>query len=276
MPLPSLYINGQDIEALGMRIETCRGLRDIPAVSDPAITIPGRAGVMRTGAPSTVALRELVLTGNIFNSDGASRTHIDLLAKLDVLRPLFASGLLELRTVDRPTRAYTCRAPLFEVTTIGPEFVATAASFRITLQVTDPFAYDTQMSGIGFAAAATEVPLGTAPSGGILRIMGPATDPEIKYRDLTGVVRHTLKFSRTLLATDYEEIDLDLMTVHRVQSGVASNDIAALVSPSDLESFALSPEDGDALAGAYPTLECSGLTGDGNCELHYWRSWLGL
>jgi hypothetical protein len=273
MPTPSLFANGRDVEALGLRVFTCKGPWDIPQITDPTLVIPGRLGLVRTGAATQMAARTITLTGAIYRSD-APRTNADVLAMLDVLKPLLALGVLELRTATQPTRSYLCRLATFDVTMHGAAFAAGSADFSLTLTCTDPLGYDTDPSGIGFAAAPIAIPLGTGPSAGLLRIMGPATSPVVTYRDLTGAIVHTLGFTRTLLATDYEEIDLDLLKVTRVQSGVATNDIAALTS-GDLEDFVLRPEDGDALAGVYPTLECSGLTGTGNqCELLYSRGWL--
>lgn len=272
MPQPSLYLSGRSLEALGFRVETIKGPWDLPAVTDPVIAIPGRMGRMRTGQAADVAMRDIVIAGLVEEST-TLRTNADLESKLETLKALFAIGLLEVGRVNQMNRLYVTRTVGFEATVRGAALAGVTAELTVHLQAIDPLAYDAALSIIGFGATRVPIPVGSAPSGGLLRIMGPATNPVITVRRLTGDVVHTLGLTRTLAATDYEEIDLDLMRLTRFVSGVTTSDANAATS-GDIEDFSFSPEDGDALAGQYPTLECSGLTGDGNCEICYRRAWL--
>jgi hypothetical protein len=267
MALPSLTAGGYDLESLGLRVTTITGPWSIPAIVDPTVVIPGRAGVSRSGAPTTIAARTVNVAGVILERAGV-RTNADFLAKLDTLKPILAIGLLEMTQVNQPTRALELRLSSFDVIPDGPAYAAVSGSFTATFVANDVFFYSTIPSSRGFGATATAIPIGTAPSAGVIRIYGPATNPVLTVRNAAGSVVHTIGLTKTLAATDYEEIDLEATTIANYASGVKTTDDASL-SSGDIEAFCFSPEDGDVLSGSYPTIECSGLTGAGNCELVY-------
>lgn len=273
MPLPSLTVNGQDVESLGFRVETLDGPWDIPDITDATVTIPGLAGAPSVGAQTQVAARTITVTGVIVKPD-FPRTNADLVARIDTLKALFALGIVEVTLANMPTRMYTTRLTGFRIGWNGPAFQAVSAELTVTLVCRDPVAYETQPTAFGFAGVRTQVSIGNAPSANVLiRIMGPATNPVVTLRNLAGDVVHSIGLTRALLLTDYEEIDVGLMKVTRYVSGTPSNDATAVTS-GDIESFVISPEDGDPFLSLGPTIECSGLSTNGNCVLMQQRGFL--
>ena len=269
---PSLYVNGQDLEALGLHVETCTGPWDLPAITDPAIVIPNRLGRARTGAARTMAQREIALGGTIIESAGV-RTNADFEAKTETIKAILAYGILDVRFVNQPTRSYLATPTKFTVTPDGPALAAVSGTFALSFVCEDPLSYELVPDCVAFAGSPVPVPLATGPVGGVIRIMGPATNPVVTYRGITGMALHTLGFTRTLAADDYLEIDLDAWSITRYQSGAASNDAGAM-SSGDIEAFSLLPADGDRANGVWPTLECSGLGAGGGCEHFYTRTHL--
>jgi phage-related protein len=113
----------------------------------------------------------------------------------------------------------------------------------------------------------TGIPLGTAVSAPLIRVLGAATNPVITYRDKSGAVRQSMTLTITLAATDYLEIDCELFTITKYVSGVASNGITLLTAG---DFIALDPQDGDYANGVWPTLEISA----GSAEVLYRKAWL--
>src|SRR5690606_32707 len=117
---------------------------------------------------------------------------------------------------------------------------------------------------ISFTSTPSQIPLGTAPSGGIVRIAAPSwsanvVDPVLAYLNAAGVTLQTLSFSGTLTAgTEYLEIDLDRCTVTEVSSGTRANAISWLSSG---DFFGLDPMDGDVLNSSYPQLKVTATSG---------------
>jgi hypothetical protein len=272
MPTPSIYANGQDLEALGLRVATVKGPWDLPAITDPAVVVPYRLGRARTNGARAMAPRTIAITGTIFESAGV-RTNSDFEAKVETIKALLAYGLLEVRFANQSSRAYTASLVSFAVDTVGPSLIAVAGTFDASFACEDPLGYELVPDCVAFGATPTPVPVASGPSAGLIRIMGPATNPTIKYRRASGEVAHTIALTRSLLLTDYEEIDLDAQTITRVQSGTRTNDVAALTS-GDIEAFAASPADGDRASSLWPTLECTGLGAGGGCEYQYTRTHL--
>jgi hypothetical protein len=59
------------------------------------------------------------------------------------------------------------------VTESGPVFIQRKQQVTISLFCDDPYAYDTALQTVGFTTA-TAIPMGTAPTGGVITITGAA------------------------------------------------------------------------------------------------------
>lgn len=268
MPLPSLTVNGQDLESLGLRVEDIDGPWDLPDTSDPTIVVPGRNGAARTGGQTTTQPRTITIGAKIIRAQALNTL-------IDQLKLLFSLGILEVTFADLPTRVYQVRTPTFKTRKIGGAIVATSAEFTITLTCADPIAYNLNPTCVSFGTTPVMCPVGTAPSGGlVLRIMAPFTNTTVIVRAASGEPVHTIGITRAGTADlDYEEIDIDLSKLTRSQSGSKTSDNNALTS-GDFEAFSISPEEGDSTLGVGPTIECTGVSGDGACELTYYVGWL--
>ncbi|MDB4906361.1 MAG: hypothetical protein JWO05_1145 [Gemmatimonadetes bacterium] len=262
MPTPSIYLNNQDVEQLGFRIESLAGPWDAVELADPTLTLVDRLGAVLTGAPVAGQPRTIELAGVVRGSSNA-----DLLTRLDVLKAIFGAGLVSVRRVDQAARAWTARRTRFTVSFAGPAFIARDADLKVTLQCYDPVAYDTATTTVALSNVAAAVPLGTGTSTGIIRIFGAVVDPVVTYRDYLGVVRATLGFTRNLGATGTIEIDLALTKITRLLAGVPQANPAADLTSGDF--FRLKATDGDFPNASWPTLTLSGGTG----EIVYTRGW---
>lgn len=261
---PSVYVNDQNLEAMGFHVETPAGLWDGLAVNAAGTTIPGRAGQLAPVTDPGSAARTIVLSGPLHGSSNA-----DVVQKLHALKALLGGGLLELRRIDDPTIMHVGRLLSIAPVPFGAALAATDYVLTVTIQCDDPYAYDVASRIVAFAQGATPIPLGTAPSSGLIRILpdpatGTAVNPVLTYRDITGTVRETMGFTRTLAAADYLDVDLSLFKVTRSVAGAPTNDIAAQTSGGF---FALSPLDGGS--AVWPTLEVSA----GRAALLYRRAW---
>ena len=247
-----LSINGVDLGTLGFGVSDPRSLWNTPVASSEGIAVPGRAGQLVPQASSiALASRTIDVVGEL---TGTSRA--DFLTKLDVLKAALA-GPLTVVLAEQPTRQYTARTLSVTVTNSGPVFLQRSQEVTLSLVCDDPYAYDVTLQVVGFGAA-TAIPLGTAPSRGIITITGAAVNPVLTYKNASGTTIETMGFTRTLAGGDTLTIDLDRFLVTRTVGGVATNDLAALTSGDFLE---LSPLDGVYASSSWPTLAVSAGSG---------------
>jgi hypothetical protein len=249
---PAISINGVDLGTLGFKVREARGIWNTPVASSEGTPIPWRAGQLVPPPESVkVASKTIDIVGFLV---GTSRA--DFLTKLDVLKALLIGPLVVTRAED-PTREYRARLLSVTMTEVGPVFLQTKQELLLSLWCDDPYAYDASDQTVSFTAA-TDVPLGTAPSAGVIVITGAAANPVITLKDPSGTVLETMGFTRTLGSGDTLTIDLDRFLVTRTVSGVDTDDIAALSSGSF---FNFDPRLADAYASDWPTLEVSAGSG---------------
>jgi hypothetical protein len=110
----------------------------------------------------------------------------------------------------------------------------------------------------------------------VIRI-GPCTNPVLIYRDQRGVEKQRMTFTYVIASDEYLEIDTELATVTKYDSGVASNGLAywtpATTGSASTEKFltGFDPQDGDPENSVWPTIECSVAAA---CEAAYRKAWL--
>lgn len=262
----AMYVNGYDTSRLGLIVEQVDGWMDGLTAQQRVSKLPGRVGAIPLAPDTETTPRTITITGVLWpkpESLAAVRQ-----ALLD-LKERMGRGLLEVAFVDQPDKFVHALLQQHGVMATRPQFASPWSRVSLTLFCPDPLIYAQQASAIGVSANRNTIPLGTACSTPTIRIMGPAVNPVLTYRKADGTVRQTMGFTVTLGTNDYLEIDCELMQVSQYQAGVgAQNNAASLWTSGDFPLF--DPQDGDPVAGVWPTLEVSAGTG----EALYRRAWL--
>lgn len=264
----ALYLNDYDTSRLGLTVEQVDGWLDAPSHRDRVSQLPTRVGAIILAPDAETAPRSITVSGVI------TATSLRLVrTAVDNLKARLFAGTVEVRFRDHVDRVVYARCEEKRVVASPPQF-ADAVTGRSWTRISfalfcpDPLIYAREATVVGFSDLRREAPLGTAVSAPTLRIMGPATNPTIRYRDVRGAIRTEMEFGAlSLLSTDYLEIDCERFTVKQFTSGVESNAIDELTSAGTF--VALDPQDGDGDA-SYPTLEVTSGTG----EALYRRSWI--
>ncbi len=262
MGTTALFVNDFDTSSLGLIVSDVDGWLHAPSTRDKTTLLPTRVGAVLLAPEPETAPRNLVINGVIRRTSVASTRA----ALLDLQERLYR-GTVELRFADDPEKVYYARCTDVDWLGQPPQFLNPYGRLTIRATCHDPLIYDRTGMVIGFTAARVPIPLGTAVSAPTLRVLGAATNPVLIYRNQGGLVRQTMAFTVTLLATDYLEVDGELFTVKKFTSGVESNAISTLTSG---DFIALDPQDGDPATDGYPTLEVS--PGSGECL--YRKAWL--
>jgi hypothetical protein len=271
----AVYLNETPLDSIGIWVEDISARFHGVQRTYPTIALPGRQGVVLAAEPETSA-RLLTISGTI---DPAARTLTARSTAEDRLKALAYGALIKVITDDDETapRQIDGVCEDVRITPVVHPMVTQLSRFQLTVKCPDPTWYDVTGQLIGFNATPSPVPLGTAPSGGLIRVAAPSwsanvTNPVVVYRNAAGVTLQTLGFTLTLVAgNDYLEIDLDRQTIVEYQSGVVRNAIGDLTSG---EFFALDPMDGDPFSASYPSLA---LTSSGGTPAGQWlgpRRWL--
>jgi phage-related protein len=234
----------------------------------------GRHGVLLASDPA-VGARTLRIRGTV---TPATRTVAARRTAEDSCKALAYAGLIRVSTDDTLTdpRQIEGVAIACDFTPKEHPLVATVSDMVLTVLCPDPTWTDVTARVFQFGGTATPIPTGTAPSGGIIRIVAPAsgtvTNPTLTYASSSVVSVKAMTFTTTLNASaDYLEVDLDRLTVTKSTAGTPSNGISLLTSG---DFFALDPTDAYQPWSSYPTLK---VTGSGGSPTATWigrRRWL--
>lgn len=272
----AVYVNETSLGDIGCYVT---GFEDTwlsaPDREFPTIAIPGRQGVVFAADP-TVTPRRLRVVGSVVP---ATRTIAARQSAEDQLKALTYRGLVKVIVDDDVTapRQIDAVCTGCNIVPRGHPVDATVSGFALSLYCPDPTWYDVTGQTVGFTSAATPIPTGTAPMGGILRIAAPSwsanvVDPVVTYLNAAGVTIGTLGFTVTLAAgTEFLEVDLDRATVVEVSSGTSANAIATLSSGNF---FAVDPNNGDPLNTSYPQLKVTATAGTPSGQFIGARRWL--
>lgn len=258
-----LFINGEDVDTLGLRVVDMgawwSGITVNRSVAQPIGAIGGLPA-----SEATVSPRTLTLAAAWVGTTGSRVSALDDVSWL-------MEGELEIwhgDDTDRMAKGY-----LVEDTAVGRFGSGPLADVHgdvlRTFRIVCPNAakYDRVGRPVGFGSTRTEVPLGTLPSVGVVRILGAATNPTLNYRSTTGEVIQQMRFTITLAADDILSIDLAAETVEKTVSGTTSDALPTLNTADDF--FRLDPGHGDGRNAAWPTLDVT--AGDG--DILYRRAW---
>lgn len=272
----AVYAAGTDLSSIDSYTMEVGNWLSGPSREFPTLAIPGRQGVVFAADP-TVSPRTLRITGVI---NPVSRTVASRLADERAIKALVYGALVTIITDDDVTAPIAIDGVCVacDIVPRGHPLVATISGVTMDFLCPDPTWRDVMGQVVGFTSTPATIPLGTAPSGGIVRIAAPSwsanvTNPVLTYYNAATVSLQAMTFTGLTLTagTHYLEIDLDRATATLYASGVASNAISYLASG---DFFALDPMDGNPLNGSYPFLGCSGSAGTPSGQYLGARRWL--
>lgn len=256
--MPTIFLNDTPIEALGLvMVDNGPLLGGVP-VSRDVQPWPGRAGGLAAQS-ATIGPRTVRFVADATVTTVAART-----AVLDRLSDLL-TGLVEVRFDDAPSRVLRGLVSVYEADVpVPPRWVNIAP--RVVVEITCPLAtrWDAQPTSRVLSATPTDIPVGTAPHGGVIFLTGTAAgalsgEVRLRYRGVSGVILNELVLSASLLAGEFLRIDLDAATLTRVTTaGVESNAYAWRTGGTF---FRPAPRDGVRDVSAWPTLELTAGTG---------------
>jgi phage-related protein len=256
----AVFINETSLADLAVYVVGLPGSLDGLGRDFPTLAIPGRHGVVFAADP-TVAPRQLRIECTVSTLTAAARQ-----ASERQLKALAARGLVQITIDDDVNSPLTIEA-VGQSCTVSPKghpLVAVVSDVSLQFICPDPTWRDVLGVTVGFNTTPVMVPLGTATSGGIVRIAAPSwsanvVDPILYYLNVAKATVQSMTFTVTLVAgEDFIEIDLDRSTITLSDNGVRS-DAATLLTAGDF--FVLDPMDGDPINAGYPYLMLASSAG---------------
>jgi|GEM_PF-3612460 len=250
MQISTVYVNEFDLARLGFVVENVPELRSGASMRYQEATAPGMAGNLLLSALPQMGSRPITVRGVLRASSAAA-----LLAAHDELQERLQAGDIEVRVVDAMDRFLVCRYRDRSITPIDPQFLNTTHRCDFVLEAVDPLWYDRDPVPLAAPTGGLiRCLLGTAPIWPVIHLMGAATNPVITLKNAAGDTVGTMTLTVTLAAGDYLVIDCGAGTITKYVSGAATDGLSQLTA-GDFP--VISPENGDAVAGALPTLSVS-------------------
>lgn len=262
----SVLVNGRDLATLVYGISELDG--------HLAPQVPQRAPVALANSPGvygteiTVSPREVRVGLDVRPTTLADRQTV-----MDTLKRRLG-GLLELTTLDLPTRVLRCELQGVDVELYTGAFAIPACFVTLRFVAVDPARWDVQPLTYGLSTSRTACPLGTDTSAPVLEVWGTCTNPVVILRAHTGREVARLTLTASLASTDALVIDTAAQTITRLNSGVEQTGVSAGLTALTSGTFPiLSPEDASPLGTAWPTLELSAASGTPTGLVTYFRRW---
>jgi len=266
--MTAVLVNGVNLGTrFGFYADRVTGWLGTATVATSSVTLRGRDGGMAVPAVGGEG-RRIEVAGTLRAETVTARRDAER-GVADLVR----SGRVRLVVDDGLAGAMQIEGRLQAATFVpfGPSLSPLASRGTLAFVCEDePYWRDVEPTTRAVAAVSTRytVPLGTAPSSPIIRIMGSATNPVLTYRDAGGASVRSITFTATLTSSEYLDIDMRRGRVQRVTSGAAANGLS-LITGGDFP-WGLDPQDGDYGTSAWPTVEVSA----GTAEILWWRQWL--
>jgi phage-related protein len=256
----AVAINETSLADLSVYVVGVPAMLDGLGRSFPLFSLSGRQGSVLASDP-TVAARQLRIECTITTTSIAARQTAER-----QLKALATRGVVTI-TVDDDVNAPLSIEGVNAECTITPRghpIDAIVADVVLQFVCPDPTWRAVMGMAVGLNTTPVMIPLGNAPSGGVVRIAAPSwsanvQNPVLTYRNLANSTVQSMTFTTTLVAgEDYLDIDLDRSTVTKYDDGVATTG-APLLTAGDF--FVLDPTDGDPLNNGYPYLVLSASGG---------------
>lgn len=251
-----LLVDGLDLAAFGFVQSGSGGLWNGFQLKDQTIELPGIVGAMLTSADAQVPAREVSIEGSILADSLASRLLYE-----DQLNAWMYGRTLEVRMVDRLTRARHGRVQGVLFDPPPPRYLARDTACQIKVLFPDPLAYTLGdlASPIAFGSTPVAIPTGSAPCAPRLLITN-TTGATVASRVVTvlnaaGDVVFTMTLAGNLLSGESLDVDNAEQVIAKITAaGVRSEARSWFTAGTWL---VLRPSDGDVLGGVYPELKLS-------------------
>ncbi|GAB1340878.1 hypothetical protein [Gemmatimonas sp.] len=263
--MPTLLVNGTDIADLGFVLTDIQPWLSGPKLVRALTALPGFTGAIPAES-ATVESRLITATSLIEPPTFAAR-----LSLLDGLADLAMHGMNELVFPDAPDRIMRGLYLSSDVEVYAPRLVSTDGRVTVGWVCPDAAKYDRQPKGIVLGTTPKAIPLGTLPSGGIWRIMGPLSGAiTLQYRAANGVLLGELTVTGTLTTGEHLDVDLTERRITKWSNvGVATSAYSWKASTSYW--FRLDAGDGTRGLDQWGTLQQSVAAGGG--LFLYRRAW---
>jgi hypothetical protein len=253
----------RDLDDFGFVFERGEGLfgRDF---TYPVAPMPGRVAQARLSAGRTGQPRVATVNG-LVDSSSPSQLKDDLRALI---------GWCDRTVAIKSGHDLTTFLNLDKITVVpdipDPQLIQRIARVRLLITAEDPRWYSTTLSQVNFTAN-TQMPLGEAAVGPVIRVTGILGNPTITLKDHTGATIATLSLTISLPgAADYVEIDCEAKTIIKVVSSVQSNAIDTLTGGYFFE---LDPRDADTVTPTWPSLSVAYGSGGGTATATFRKAW---
>lgn len=217
-----MRINGQPLEALGVTFSAVTPFRGRPRRARDRFAIVDGAGVA-PARRATQGAREFTVQGYV--GPAAVGTIGGRVELLDALERAVA-GWCAVELDDSPGRAIDAECLGIDVRPVNTVYGAPAFEVDLHWVAYDATWRDTEPRVTSFGATATAIATGTASHGGVVRLMGSATNPVLTCQRPDGTTAWSLTFTVALAAEDFLEVDLDARTVVLSDAGVRTNGLA--------------------------------------------------
>ena len=260
----TLFADGRSLGDHGFAVDDVAGWFSPAPRQVMRTRIPGRAGAAVTRIEE--GEKELRVSGHVVGSSLADRNTL-----LDEVASILARGAalrLERTDVSGRTVATGWLEGQPEVVEGDPRMASRHARLAFRLVTSSAYIEDAAPLPYSFGATRTAMPLGTAAVAPLLRIVGSATNPIVRLRNLAGDVLAAVTFTITLTINDWLDIDCSSYRIDKYLTGAKSDGYSTYAGNADNLPI-LDPADGDYLNGAWPTLEVTAGLG----VAIYARSW---
>lgn len=261
--MADVLVNGISMASRNWWIDVAADIGGMATPRYQTVPLHRQRGVVVAGL-GTFAPRQLTLRGRMLTSANTAQARQ---TAEDELKDLLGGGLVTIEesngtTPVRQIDAYLDGDPVFERFGHPQLAVASTVTARFLCPDVD------WMASAGSALAlvsgvAKAVPLGTAPSIPIVRIMGSATNPQIVVKSPSGGGVAQVVFTITLGANDWLDVDCERGVVEKVVAGTRST-AADTINTSGWTTFpfAIDPAWGDYKAALWPSITIVGAAGE--------------
>lgn len=266
-----LTCNDRDFAALGVTIERVTGLLDAPDVTYPTEHVPGCIGTVLLSDTPETGDRPIEAKGML-----VADTPDELFARVGILKQWIRGRVLEIRSIHAPTVFYRGRYRSCRVREYDPQFGThlpggkAAADLTLRIVCDDPRGYGADDTVIAFAQTPTPVPQGTAAAEPVIRVMGPATNPMLTYRNAAGDVRGQHGVTWAVASGEFVEFHTPNRTILLYASGAITNLLPNETPGAAYDFITFDPADGDPSVEAWPTIEVSVGTAEALYPRTYW------